>query len=132
MPEGERKLSDMFIRPESPELDAAEKRSKDIMEKASVAGVVAVIDELIAEVEQMPIAKRFKRDGKIGEHFGAYDDALVRKANISNSLNPVLPESEFKRQQLLSDLKRKREEISRSISGLGEIVMDIEATKIDY
>ncbi len=133
MLEGERKLQDMLIRPENPGHDAAEARTKELMEKASVGGALSVIDELILEVEQMPIADRFKKTGNIGEHIGHHDAHIEGdvRANIINPAFKKLPGSEFKRQQLLANLQKTRQQILTAVAGLEGIVMDIEATKTD-
>ena len=133
MREGERRLQDMLIRPENPGHDATEARTKELMEKASVGGALSVIDELILEVEQMPIADRSKKTGKIGEHIG-HHDAHIEGDVRTDVINPAykdLPEAEFKRQQLLSNLQKTRQQILNAVGGLENIVMDIEATKTD-
>ncbi len=126
MPEGgERKLSDMLVRPENPHFDNAEAKAKSFTERATME-TFKVIDELKAEVEGMTVAKRFKQTGKVGDEAGPYGN------RVTNPLLRHLPEAEHKRQQLLRDLEQIRAEMARNAGALEGVIMDIEATKRDY
>ena|SRR3989338_6391355 len=124
--DGERKLSDILVRPENPALDAAEVRSAKIVERAQLNEAIRVIEELEDEVVHMTIANRFSRNAKPSEN----PNTGYLKANMSPVLQG-LTEDEYKRQTLLIKLQNIKTAITVEIDHLREVIMDIEATKTD-
>lgn len=125
MPEGsDRKLKDILGRPENQNLDAAEKRAKEIVDRAQLNEAIKIIEELETEVSTMHISNRFKRDAKPSE-------SIMAGTQIMNVGFKGLTENEYKRQTLLYNLRLIKDRITSSVQELHNAVLDIEATKID-
>src|SRR3989344_1510345 len=120
---GERKLKDMLIRPENPHYDAAEARVHQLMERASVSEAMQVMDELEAEVRTMNIAERFNPEKLIGRAVEGFEASGIAPDKRH------LTEAEYKREQLLANIRTLKGDLLRTIGGLETVVMDIEATK---
>jgi hypothetical protein len=108
---------------ENPNFAKAREKTEGIIERARLNEAIRVIDELLGEVETMPIAERFSRTRKIEEN-------LLRGSAMLPEYESMT-ESDFKRTQLARDLRGIKTEISKAVSDLEVVVMDMEATKID-
>jgi hypothetical protein len=101
---------------------AAESRAKELAKQAHFNEAVRVITELEQEVAAMHISNRFSTTKT--PNF----DMMV---GIPNPNMKNLTEAEFKRRTLLNDLQALKSKIALIAANVEDIVMDIEATKID-
>ncbi len=101
---------------------AAEDRADSLVEQARLNEAISVVEELENEVAGMTISPRFSRTKKPSES--------VYNRGISNLNLTDLTEDEYKRATLLMSLKSLKNKINSTIiSGLKNIVLDIERTK---
>ena len=108
----------------SPALDTAYNRSEQ-EQQLYLSPVVAYFGRLEAEIADMPIASRFRTD-KTPDHFVA-----VGNRGMVHPLYADLSEADYKRAQLLSDLRTLRTNALNLIGGVHSLVMDMEATKTE-
>lgn len=99
----------------------ARARAQELIKQASLNEAIKVIERLEAEVTKIIMPRRFSRTAKPSE--SAY------KMGILNPILEGLTEDEYKRKQLLINLGQIKQEIVSAISGLGDVILDIEATK---
>jgi hypothetical protein len=110
------------IKPKIPEFIAAENRAKNLVEKAANSEAIRIVDELMQEVKSMHISNRF---------------SPTKEPRLSNLTGPPnlmlvgLSEAKYKRQTLLIELEKIKDNLISSIAQIENTVMDIEATKID-
>lgn len=105
-----------------PEFKASLARADELMAACHFNEAIRVIDTLIKEAEDMKIASRFRAD------------LLMKDKVLIHDLHPDLQEmneAEFKRAQLLRDLQKVRTAILDTIGQLHNIVLDMDATKIE-
>ena len=108
------------------DMDSAEARARELVERASFNEAIVVIDELIAEVEKMDLPARFSAEKP------AYGDPALGGMGEPENLAPRfrgLTEAQYKRAQLLMHLESIKTEIIANIGSLHVVIMDIEATK---
>src|SRR5689334_19519937 len=107
----------------NPHFREAKDLAAKTVERAQLNEAIRVINELIEQVDSMPIAERFSRTRKIKENINRGIKLLDQYEEMT--------EVDYKRSQLKRNLTTIREEIAKSISELDSIVMDMEAAKLD-
>lgn len=115
---------DIFNPPEPPTLKAARARAQELAKAFQFNEVIKMLDSLIKEVKTMPIASRFSPDRPIFSTWGG----------PPKDINPMLvgmSERDHKRWQLEHDLGELKNKVLNLASGFEDVVLDIEATKID-
>lgn len=112
----------------NPLQEQAEKRRDTLVEQAKLNEAIKVIDSLLSEVNSMNIPiEKFSPDKK------AFNEAFKQITN-NNQLNPLYTdfnEQDYKKNQLQLDLEDLKRTILLTITKMGDIVMDMEATKIE-
>ena len=103
---------------------AAVARAKELVAQCQLNEAVRVIDALIAEVDTMPIAVRFSTVEKI------FSTCSPSRGFNQNYLH--LTEAEYKKHKLIQDLRAIRNKVLSAIDELQTVVMDMEATKLDF
>ena len=111
---------------DDPSFVAAQARAEELIRQAKFNEAVVVIDLLTTEVTNMELASRFSKTRKPSEslHTEVIDSIAPRFMDLT--------EVEYKRAQLLENLKRIRAKIVHAVGELQFIVLDIEATKRDF
>jgi hypothetical protein len=109
---------------EHPELKAAVARAESVVEQASLNEAIKRIDDLLQEVDEMPVAERFSRTRKMEENKNRGVKLLPQYENMT--------EEQLKRQQLRIALISVRSGILTQVQKLKDVVLDIEATKKDF
>lgn len=105
-------------------LAAAEARAAKLAESCHFNESVAVVDALLEEVAAMNIAARFSRTKKVWETAGGPPPE-------THPMLRDLSEADYKREQLLRDLRALRQSLVSKGAELRSIVMDMEATKTE-
>ena len=127
MPEKpERTLDDMIVHLDNPHQDAAEARALAILEQAELNEAVRVVESLQEEVRTMHVSNRFKRDVKPSE-----SPYAAMKGELLNPMYKNLTEDEYKRRSLLDKLEVIKSNIHKQVRNVHEVVLEIEATKMD-
>ena len=108
----------------NPQFKEAVQRADSIIEKMQFSEAIKVIDELLAEIDEMPIATRFSKTKKMKENAAQIVHLAMDKGEMT--------EEEYKRQQLRSHLNTMKQRIFAEIGSMKEIILDIEATKKDF
>jgi hypothetical protein len=99
-----------------------QKTAEQVVEHANLNEAIRIIEKLEKEVGEMVMPVRFSRE------------KVVSSSPYSINTNPELKgltEDEYKRQQLLMNLISLKHSILINISGLKDLVSDIEATKLE-
>lgn len=109
-----------------PNLQSAVERADLLIQEAALSKALQIIEQLEAEVATMPIASRFSATKKMKE--SEYNLGGFRPMR-SDYLE--MTEAEFKRQQLLHDLRARKEKIIAEVGSLRDVIMDMEATKTE-
>lgn len=109
---------------EDPLLGLAKERAKDLVERAQLNEAVRVVDELLAEVATMKIAKRHSLEK------GAYIEGTHEASSLAPQFRG-LTGNEHKRKQLEMALRQVRDRIGSSAADLEIIVLDIESSKME-
>jgi hypothetical protein len=108
----------------NPALDAALTRVED-EKRQYLEPIVEYFGRLEAEILGMPIAKRFRTDQTPNHMFAPGGEKSVLPHLVG------LSEAEYKRAQLLADVRSLRAEAMILIGGVETVVMDMEATKVE-
>lgn len=108
-----------FVEPAHPAYVEAKDRAETIQGTFMMSGL-AVLGGLEADVAHMPISSRFSATRKVEENVPP-----------AGTMNTHLSESEYKREQLRRDIEAARVQLVILASRVKDLVMDIEATKID-
>lgn len=108
----------------NPAFDTARTRQESEKQKY-LAPVIEYFGRLEEEIISMPIAQRFSRDHGLNFTAGGTpeEQILLQYHNLS--------EAEYKRAQLLVDLRTLRGKAMNLIGGVEGLIMDMEATKLD-
>lgn len=109
----------------TPEFRAAEEKADAYCERLFTAGST-IIDELVREVESMPIASRFITERKMTSN-----DLRQTGSTQVEVVDPNITEPAHKRQALLENLKDFRQAQQKLAERLIPLIMDIEATKTE-
>lgn len=118
-----------ITKPTHPEFLAAEARAKDLTEKAFANEAIRIITALEDEVKTMHISNRFSA---VKEPNGdMISGGSLIKDVYEIMTGRTLTEAEHKRQTILNNLKRIKQAIISNVHDLREVVMEIEASKID-
>lgn len=96
---------------------------REVMKRCQASEVLRVIAELEAKVAGMPIAGRFSATN---------EPRWFMQAREPNPWLTGVPESEAKRRQILIHLTQVRRKILDAFACLGEIVLDMEATQMNF
>lgn len=111
-----------FLHSDDSEIHKMNARAEEIVERAQLNEALRIIDGLEEEVVSMSIAERFSRTKKPSE--GVYGKFAGTHPDFSDAT-----EEQYKRSQLLLDLRKIKGEILHNIAQLKRVVLDIEATK---
>jgi len=116
-----------IVKPTCDTFANAQRRAQELAKQYQL-GVSEIITSLMQEVETMPIASRFSTTRTIA-------DNLETRIIPIHTINPILvhlTEAEFKRAQLILNLRELRTRIGSDSHRLMEVIMDIEATKAEF
>lgn len=113
-----------LIIPLTPAYLAAKAKAEKIAQFCRFNALVEQIEMLIDEVRTMPIAQRFSTEKKAWSLLGG-------PPGVPSAEFKDLTEAEYKRQQLILDLSRIRNGIMQFEGRLHDVIMDMEATKLD-
>ena len=117
-----------IIELESPDFDAAKKRLAELLTVFSFNAVVTLLDQLIAEVDSMPLAQRFDPNKLTFSVFGK------GRENASRFTNPRarnMSEAEYKRFQLRQNLQEVRTDVLNLSLKFETVFLDMQASKTD-
>lgn len=107
-----------------PEPQREEARSNELQERFLLSGL-AVLGELMTEVEQMALSNRFSPTRRTAEN------QLRGYVSTEELINPDVTEADSKRGQQLRDLRKIGEDLRSLSFSLALAVMDIEMSKKD-
>lgn len=111
-----------FLHSDDSEIHNMTARADEVVERAQLNEALRIINGLEEEVASMVIAERFSRTKKPSE--GAYGKFAGSRPDFHNAT-----EEEYKRAQLLLNLRQLKDAILHNIAQLKRVVLDIEATK---
>ena len=114
-----------IIEGSTPELETAKARLAELEKVFQFNEVLGMLDGLIGEVVEKPLAARFSRERKVYEAWaGSPKSMSLVLANMT--------EAEFKREQLKRDLRSIRQAVFSLGGDFEAVFMDMVASQTDY